>query len=94
MARRVEELYAVGPLTDALLLSRTVMVIEDNVTGSLKVAVTSVEVATSVAPDAGVRAVMVGGVLSAGGAAAVVKLQLTWSIGLLAVSVAPETVAV
>ena len=63
-------------------------------TGSLKVAVTVVEVATPLAPDAGVRAVMVGGVVSAGGADAVVKLQLTWSIVLPAASVAPETVAV
>ena len=46
------------------------------------------------APDAGVRAVMVGGVVSAGGAAAVVKLQLTGSMVLPAASVAPETLAV
>ena len=62
MARRVEELYAVEPLTDALLLSRSVMVID--VTGSLKVAVTSVEVATSVAPEAGCLSVSVGLVVS------------------------------
>ena len=63
-------------------------------TASLKVAVTVVEVGTPVAPDAGVRAVMVGGVVSAGGADAVVKLQLTESMVLPAASVAPETVAV
>ena len=49
-------------------------------TGSLNVAVTVVDVATPVAPAAGVRAVTVGGVVSAGGAAAVVKVQLTGSI--------------
>ena len=53
------------------------MVIVPAWTASLKVAVTVEEVATPVAPAAGVRAVMVGGVVSAGGAAAVVKLQLT-----------------
>ena len=60
--------------------------------GLLKVAFTVVEVATR-RSDAGACS-MVGGVVSAGGADAVVKLQLTESMVLPAASVAPETVAV
>ena len=40
VARRVAASYAGEPLTSASLLSRSVMVIDDGVTGSLKVAVT------------------------------------------------------
>ena len=60
-------------------------------TGSLKVAVTLVPAATPVAPGAGVRPVTVGGVVSG---AAVVNVQVTGSIWLPAVSLAPLTVAV
>ena len=52
------------PLTEALLLSLSVMVIDGAVTGSLKVAVTSVEVSTPVAPEAGCLLVTVGLVVS------------------------------
>ena len=58
---------------------------------SLNVVVTVVPVATPVAPTAGVRAVTVGGVVSAGGAAAVVNTQVTGTIVLPAGSWAPET---
>ena len=62
--------------------------------GSLKVAVTVLPIETPVAPAAGVRPVTVGGVVSAGGAAAVVKTQITETIVLPAGSWAPETLAV
>ena len=53
-----------------------------------------VVVATPVAPAAGVFAVRVGGVVSAGAGAAVVNAQVTGSIVLPAVSVAPDTTTV
>ena len=64
-------------------------------TASLKVAVTACGWRPRWSPPAaGVRLVTVGGVVSAGGAAAVVKVQVTGSIVLPAASWAPETVAV
>ncbi len=61
-------------------------------TGSLNVAVTVLLIATFVAPDAGVRPVTVGGVVSV--AATVVSVQLTGSIRLPAASFAPLTLTV
>ena len=57
------------------------------VTASLNVAVTSVPVATPVAPDVGLRPLTVGAVVSA---AAVVKLQFRAANGFVARSVMPE----
>ena len=64
MARRVAALYAMVPATTASSLPRSVIEIEASVTGSLKVAVTCVEVATPVASEAGCLSVSVGFVVS------------------------------
>jgi hypothetical protein len=55
---------------------------------------TEVLVGTPLAPAAGVREVTVGGVVSGGGLAAVVKVQDVAVMTLPAVSLAPLTVAV
>ena len=60
-------------------------------TASLKVAVTVLLTATFVAEAAGVRAVTVGGVVSAGGAATVLNFHDASSITLPAASLAAVT---
>ena len=66
VATFVPALYELVPATFALVESLRVKPIVAACTGSLNVAVGAVETATPVAPDAGVVAVTVGGVVSAG----------------------------